>query len=48
MSKEQIEKAKRWFGDGEWDVDLMIGMGAITLEQILTMYRREVLGEESA
>lgn len=35
----EIEMAKRWFGDGEVDVDLMIACGAITEESILRIYR---------
>jgi len=38
-------KAKQWFGDGEVDVDLMISSGAITKDQIIKMYRIQVLKE---
>ncbi|RRJ54803.1 hypothetical protein EHV15_35020 [Paenibacillus oralis] len=36
-------KAKHWFGDGEYNVDLMVGSGAITKEQIIKMYIQEHL-----
>jgi hypothetical protein len=35
------EEQKRWFGDGEWDVDLMLSCGAVTEDQIIEMYNRE-------
>ena len=35
----EIEKAKQWFSDGEWDVNLTISFGAITEAQIVEMYR---------
>jgi len=38
-------KAKQWFGDGEVDVNLMISSGAITKDQIIKMYRVQVLKE---
>lgn len=43
LSNEEIEKAKYWFGGGEVDVDLMINVGAISLDLILKMYESEVL-----
>jgi hypothetical protein len=36
-----VTKAKDWFGDGEVDVDLMIGCGALTLDRIISMYLSE-------
>lgn len=39
--KALLPKAKQWFGQGEVDVDLMIGMGAITKAQIIQMYIKE-------
>lgn len=39
---EEWEKAKQWFGQGEIDVDLMVAKGAVTKEDILAMYRREI------
>lgn len=42
-TKEEIQQAKKWFGQGEYDVDLMIGMGAISVDRIMEMYEREVI-----
>lgn len=39
--KSLLPKAKQWFGQGEVDVDLMIGMGAVTKDQIIKMYIKE-------
>ena len=38
-SRKQLgEKAKKWFGDGEIDVDLMLSMGVITIDRIIESY----------
>lgn len=36
-----IKVAKDWFGDGQIDVDMMIGCGGITLDRIVSMYLKE-------
>lgn len=38
------KEIKQWFGQGEYDVDLMIACGAVTEAQIVEMYNREVVG----
>lgn len=39
--KSLLPKAKQWFGQGEVNVDLMIGMGVVTKDQIIKMYIKE-------
>jgi hypothetical protein len=39
------EEIKYWFGDGEWDVDLMLRMRVVTEDQILKMYNQEQLAK---
>lgn len=43
---ETIKKAKLWLGDGEVDIDAMIGAGVIKLETIMKMYQEEVLNKK--
>lgn len=44
-TREKLEQAKEWFGQGEIDVNLMIAMEAITEKQIMEMYEKEVMQE---
>lgn len=38
------EEITRWFGDGEYDVDLMLRLGVVTEEQILALWdAREIV-----
>lgn len=39
VSSERLtEEIKRWFGDGEYDVDLMLRLGVVTETQILALW----------
>lgn len=35
MSHPDIEEMKNWFGDGEWDVGLMLRLGVLTEEKLV-------------
>ena len=35
------QEMKDWFGDGEWDVDLMLSYGMVTEKQIIEMFKKE-------
>jgi hypothetical protein len=45
MEKNKLAKAKSWFGQGEYNVNLMISAGVITEYRILQMYEKEVEGK---
>ena len=41
MNAELTQQMKEWFGSGEYDVDLMLRVGAVTPETIQTLWEND-------
>jgi hypothetical protein len=41
LTDKLTDEMKNWFGDGEFDIDLMLKMGVVTEEQIIKSYNEE-------